>query len=84
MAFASALVASSGVAKFYCARAKVETMNNIIPLSNFVFISIPLAVTEFTVFAAACRHLPWLLAILVLRGELTALRPALLLRLPVG
>jgi hypothetical protein len=55
-------------------------MNNTIPLSSLLFMSVPLAMSEFTAFSASTRHLTWLL---LAGSKLSALRTALLLRLPV-
>ncbi len=57
IAFASASVAWSGVLKDCCAIAVAETMNNTIPLSSLFFMSVPLTMTEFTVFSTPARRL---------------------------
>ncbi|MNN49448.1 hypothetical protein D3C81_1639740 [compost metagenome] len=80
MALASASVAWSGVLKDCCAIAVAETMNNTIPLSNFIFMSVPLTMTEFTVFSAPAGCLArWLVA-----GYFPALSASLLLCLPAA
>jgi hypothetical protein len=80
MALASASVALSGVLKDCCAIAEAETMNNTIPLRSLFFMSVPLTMTEFTVFSTS--RTPDVAA----DGgqQLSALRTTLLLRLPVG
>lgn len=55
-------------------------MNNTIPLSSLLFMSIPLAMSKFTAFSASTRYLTGLL---LASRKLPALRTALLLRLPV-
>jgi hypothetical protein len=55
-------------------------MNNTIPLSNFIFMSVPLTMTEFTVFSAPAGCLArWLVA-----GYFPALSASLLLGLPAA
>lgn len=61
MALTSASVAFSGVLKDCWAIAAAETMNNTIPLSSLLFMSVPLTMTEFAVFGAASTDLPRLL-----------------------
>ena len=80
MALVSASVAWSGVLKDCCAIAEAESMNNTIPLSSLLFMSVPLAMSNFTAFSASSRCLTRLL---LAGGELSALRTTLLLRLPV-
>ena len=55
-------------------------MNNTIPLSSLRFMSVPLAMSNFTAFSTSTRRLTRLL---LACSELSALRTALLLRLPV-